>query len=50
MCRRLTTWLMLFLIGVGFATSAAAAEYSKQEVINNTKSLALKNEVSPEKL
>ncbi len=48
MCRRLTTWLVLFLIGVGFSTSAAAAEYSKQEVINKTKYLALQKEMPPE--
>ena len=50
MHRRLTTWLVLFLIGVVFSTSAASAEYSKQAVINKAKSLAQKKEMPPEKI
>ena len=50
MHRRLTTWLVLFLIGVVFSTSAAAAQYSKQAVINKAKSLAQKKEMPPEKI
>ena len=50
MCRRLTAWLVLFLIGVVFSTSAASAEYSKQAVINKAKSLAQKKEMPPEKI
>ena len=50
MCRRLTTWLVLFLIGVGFSTSAAAAEYSKQAVISKMKYLALQKEMPPAKI
>jgi len=49
MYRRLTTWLMVFFVGVGFTISATAAEYSKQEVIKITNSLALKKEMPPEK-
>ena len=50
MCRRLTAWLVIFLIGVGFSTSAAAAEYSKQAVINKMKYLALQKEMPPAKI
>ena len=50
MCRRLTTWLVMLFMGIGFSTSVAAAQYSKQEVINKTKSLALQKEMPPEKL
>ncbi len=50
MHRRLTTWLVLFLIGVGFSTSAAAAEYSKQAVISKMKYLALQKEMPPAKI
>ncbi len=32
MYRCLTAWMVLFIIGVGFSSTAAAAEYSKQEV------------------
>ena len=49
MYRRLTTWLVIFFIGLGFTISAAAAEYSKQEVINLTNYLALQKEMPPEK-
>jgi hypothetical protein len=37
-------------MGIGFSTSAAAAQYSKQEVIKKTKSMALKKEMPPEKI
>ncbi|MGB5746794.1 MAG: hypothetical protein WBM69_07430 [Desulfobacterales bacterium] len=49
MYRRLTTWLVIFFIGLGFTISAAAAEYSKQEIINLTNYLALQREMPPEK-
>jgi len=50
MCRRLTTWFVLLFMGIGFSTSVAAAQYSKQEVINTTKYLAHKKEMPPEKI
>ena len=50
MCRRLTTWLVLLFMGIGFSTSVAAAQYSMQEVINKTKYLALQKEMPPEKI
>ena len=49
MYRRLTTCLVIFFIGLGFTISAAAAEYSQQEVINLTNYLALQKEMPPEK-
>jgi hypothetical protein len=50
MYRRLTAWLVLFIMGAGFSTAAAAAEYSKQEVISKTKYLALQKEMPPDKI
>ena len=50
MYRQLTAWLVLFCIGAGFPVSAAAAEYSKQEVINLTNYLARQKEMPPEKI
>jgi hypothetical protein len=50
MYRRLTTGLVIFFIGLGFTLSAAAAEYSRQEVINLTNYLALQKEMPPEKV
>ena len=50
MHRRLTTWLVLLFMGFGFSTSVAAAQYSKQAVINKAKYLAQKKEMPPEKI
>jgi hypothetical protein len=50
MNRCLTAWLVSFLIGIGFLTAAAAAEYSKQEVISKAEYLALQKEMPPEKI
>lgn len=50
MDRRLTTWLVIFFAGMGLAASVSAAEYSRQEVIAQTRSLALKKEMPPEKI
>ena len=50
MYRHLTAWLVLFFIGAGLSAPAAAAEYSKQEVINLTNYLARQKEMPPEKI
>ena len=50
MYRRLTAGLVIFFIGLGFTIAAAAAEYSRQEVINLTNYLALQKEMPPEKI
>lgn len=50
MHKRLSTWSVIFLFGIGLATSAAAAEYSKQEVLSKTKYLAHQKQMPPEKI
>ena len=50
MYRRLTAGLVIIFIGLGFNLSAAAAEYSRQEVINLTNYLALQKEMPSEKI
>jgi len=42
--------LVIFFIGLGFTIPAAAAEYSRQDVINLTNYLALQKEMPPEKI
>jgi hypothetical protein len=50
MYRRLTAGLVIFFIGLGFTLSAAAAEYSRREVIDLANYLALQKEMPSEKI
>jgi hypothetical protein len=50
MHRRLTAWVVIFIIGFGFSTAAVAAEYSKEEVLSRAKYLALQKEMPPDKI
>jgi len=50
MFKRWTTWSVVFCLGIGLSTPAAAAEYSKQAVITKTQYLALQKEMPPEKI
>lgn len=50
MHKRMATWSLLFFWGIGTAAQAAAADYSKQEVIAKTRYLAAQKEMPPEKI
>jgi hypothetical protein len=46
----MTTWSLLFFLGIGIAAPAAAADYSQQEVITRTRYLANQKQMPPEKI
>ena len=50
MIRRIAALVVIFCIGTGFSTTAGAAEYSRQEVINKANYLASKKEMPPDKI
>ena len=50
MYRRLTAWVVVFFVGMGFSASAGAAEYSKQEVLSKVQYLAQKKQMPPDKI
>ena len=50
MYRRLTAWVVVFFVGMGFYATAGAAEYSKQEVLNKVQYLAQKKQMPPDKI